>query len=122
MENLEQNGMHYPLHDNRAIGTNNSIQEKIKFFDLRITSLKESNERLEILNERIESLELHLTGTRLRDNKTEKTHSDDPSDDPSEGIAVEKTSIINELNEVNGHYNNIILKLEDCVGHLEEII
>lgn len=91
-------------------------QAKGKYFDLRITGLKESNDRLEMLHQRLESLELQLTGSRIRDNKGEAKMASNIEP------MIEKPSVMSGLNSVNDHYNSIIRKLEDSVGHLEEIV
>lgn len=106
---IDNNDNHYILMNNIS-----TMPKDKKYFSIRIDSLKESTNHLNSIYERIESMELNLTGTMASERK----------EDDSERPLVQNTesSIMEELNQIIINLNSLMNNIDKSLNHLEEII
>lgn len=89
-------------------------KKKETHLESRLTTLKESKETLRIVLERIQQLELRLSGDRITDLK-DATKMCEELDNP-------KSSIMTDFGILNNDFDIIIHELGESTGHLEELI
>lgn len=89
-------------------------QKKETHLEVRLGGLRESNNRLELVIERIQQLEVRISGDRIKDLKDSAKSGDEPM--PS------KSAIISDLNDLNKTFNYLISDLEESISHLEDFI
>lgn len=90
----------------------NAKVKKESHLELKLSSFRESKKRLKLILERVQHLELKLSGDRITDLKDEKICDADDI----------KESIISDFNALNSDFNYIIDELSESTSHLEELI
>ena len=89
--------------------------KKETHLDSRLLSFNESKNRLKGILNRVQQLEVKLSGDKIRDLKdNEKINC--------EKIDIPKQSIINDFSILNDDFNEIITNLIDSIDHLEDLI
>lgn len=90
-------------------------QRKETHLETRLTGFRDSNNQLERILERVQQLEVKISGDRIKDLKDNaKSCSEEPI--PS------KSAIISDLQDLNNRTNYLINDLEESISHLEDFI
>lgn len=92
----------------------NKAARKETHLETRLSGLNESNQRLERVLERVQQLEVRISGDRVKDLKNESKSCSDPI--PS------KSAIMSDLQDLNNKSNYLISDLEESISHLEDFI
>jgi len=112
--NYKINKLNKNIMENSYMKDNGSDQvKKEKYFEIRLNGFRETLDNLRSVQQRLESMELSLTGTTVGMNKGEKLEDNE---------AIAKPSIMQELNKVNDRLNEVVYNMQDSLNHLEEIV
>ena len=94
---------------------NQSKQRKETHLETRLNGLRDSNNQLELILERVQQLEVRISGDRIKDLKDEgKSCSGDP--------VPNKATIISDLQDSNHRTNYLLSDLSESISHLEDFI
>lgn len=95
----------------------NGKARKETHLETRVTGIRETNNRLEQVLERVQNLEIRMSGDRITDLKEQaKSCSSDCEPRP------DKQALITDLQDLSQRTNNLITDLDESVGHLEDFI
>lgn len=108
------------MHDGYNVGNAAEPKKKESYLEIRLAGFRESNNRLDSLRERLERLEIKLSGQMYSEQKI--SEGELPDKKMSCQSDVVKPSIMEEFNSVNNDTNTILDRLKDSITHLEELI